>query len=142
MLAIKCWGNLRIFQFVSTMCQQKNCQRLRRSHCMSCRQWLHHTSAFCQELWFGFLLVGNTYSTNIILFTYNTLKLEKRQYFSQWSPCFCFSGCSCYNRRTYNPTVENPGAQNITACESQSMLTQTEWSLKIKKKVFKKNNRG
>ena len=29
---------------------KKNCQRLSRSDCVSCQQWLVHNSAFCQEL--------------------------------------------------------------------------------------------
>ena len=65
----------------------------------------------------GFLTVGTTYFTNIILFTCNTLKQET--YLPRWSPCFGFFGCFCYNRRTHNPMVEKPGAQNVTAYENQ-----------------------
>ena len=44
-LAIKCLGKFRIFQFALAMRKQKNCQI--RSDCISCQQWLQHTSAFC-----------------------------------------------------------------------------------------------
>ena len=44
---------------------------------------------------------------------------NRRQYFSQWLPCFGFFGWSYYNRITRNPMVEKPGAQNIIACENQ-----------------------
>ena len=60
MLAIKCQRGSRIFQFASTIHLQKNCQRLRRNLCILCWQWLEHTSAFCQGLWFrGYLFYLN-----------------------------------------------------------------------------------
>ena len=92
--AIKCQRKFRIFQFALATRWQKNCQRLTRNLCISNQQWLHHTSAFCQGPWFGFLTVDTTYSTNIILFTYNTLNgRNRREYFSHWSPCFGFFVC-------------------------------------------------
>ena len=112
-LAIKCRGKFRIFQFALAMHLQKNCQRLSRRNCTSCWQWFRHASAFCEELWFGFLTVGTTYSTNIIyclLITYLNGR-NRRQYFSRWSPCFSFFGRLCYNRRTHNPMVKKHGAQ-------------------------------
>ena len=80
----KCVGNkmLRQIQNFSIFLGSglaKDCQRLSRSHSISCRQWLRHTSAFSQELLFSFLTVETTYSTNIILFTSNTLKQEKQR---------------------------------------------------------------
>ena len=62
----------------------KNCQRLSRSDSMSCSQWLHHTWAFCLELWFGFLTVGATYSTRILycLLITHLNRRSRRQYFS------------------------------------------------------------
>ena len=119
-LAIKCWGKFRVFQFAIAISQQKSCQRLSRSACISCRQRLRHTSELCQELWFGILAIGTTYSTNNILFTYNTHKREKQKtIFIPMITLFSFFGCVCYNRRTHNPMVEKAGAQNITTCENQ-----------------------
>ena len=57
----------------------KKLPRLSAKLCISHRQWLLHTSAFCQGLWFGILTVDTTYSTYIMLFTYNTLKREKHR---------------------------------------------------------------
>ena len=61
------------------------------------------------------------------------------QYFSCWSPCFGFFVCPCYNRRTHYPTLEKPGAQNITACENQGKQCKLSdhWQLE-KKKHFEK----
>ena len=42
---------------------------------------------------------------------------NRREDLSCWSPCFGFFVCSCYNR-TYYPTLEKPGGQNVTACEN------------------------
>ena len=78
-LGVKCWGKFRVFQFALAICQQKYCQKLSRSDCISSWQQLQHTSEFCQELWFDFLAVGTTSSTNIILSTYNTLKRGKQK---------------------------------------------------------------
>ena len=50
------WGDFRTFQFVWTIHLQKNCWRLSRNLCVLCQQCLWHTSTFCQELWFGFLV--------------------------------------------------------------------------------------
>ena len=133
-MAVKCWGTFIVFQFALAMHQQKNCWRFSRSDCISCRQWLWHASAFCQQLWFGFLTVGTTYSTNIILFTYNGR--NRRQYFSQWSPCFGSFESPCYNRRTHNSMVEKPGDQNITACENQGKQCELSGHWKHKKTLF------
>ena len=107
---------------------KKNWQMLSRNLCISRWQWLRHASAFCQGLWFVFWTVDTTYFTNIILFTYTVTHLNgrnRRQYLSLWSPCFGFCGCLCYNRRTYYPTLEKPGAQNITPCENQ--VSHANW---------------
>ena len=77
--AIKCRSKFRIFQFASAMCQQKkNCRKLIRNLCISCRQWLRRTSACYEGLWF-FLTADTTYSAYIILFTYNTCKRVKQK---------------------------------------------------------------
>ena len=120
MLAIEFPGKFRTFLFASPMCQQKNRWRLSRNLCISRRQWLWHSSAFCQRLWFVFLTVDTTYFTGIILFTYNSLEQMKwRTIFLCRSPCSAFFVCPFYNRRTHFPTLENPGAQNKAACENQ-----------------------
>ena len=78
-VAIKCWGRFRIFQLALAMHQQKICQRLSGNLCKWPCQWLRHTLAFCQGLWFGFLTVDTTYLIYIILFTCNTFKWEKQK---------------------------------------------------------------
>ena len=58
----------------------KNLPKFSRTLCISRQQWLRHKSTIYQgHWWFGFLTVDITYSTNIILFTYNTLKREKQK---------------------------------------------------------------
>ena len=78
-LAIKCWRNFWIFHFASTICRQKNCQRLNRNLCILRQQWLWYTLAFCQGLWLGFSVVETTCSTKIISFTYNILERVKQK---------------------------------------------------------------
>ena len=64
---------------------------------------------------------------------------NRRLYFSRWRPCFGFSVCPCYNRRTrYYPTLEKPAAQNITACESQGKQRELSDHWKLKKRFFQK----
>ena len=117
--AIKCQSKFRIFQFALAMRWQKNCRRFNINYCLSCLQWLWHTSAFCQGLWFSFLTVDTTYSTYAMLFILITHLngRNRRQYFSHWSPYF-FCVCSCYNRRKCYPMLEKLGAQNIIPCEN------------------------
>ena len=43
--------------------KKKKCRRLSRNLCTLHWQWLRHTSAFCQGLWFVFLTVETTCST-------------------------------------------------------------------------------
>ena len=64
---------------------------------------------------------------------------NRKQYFSRWSPCFGFFVCPCYNRRKH-PTLEKPGAQNITAYENQGKQCELSdhWKPKQKKVVFEK----
>ena len=86
----KCLGKFTNFQFALAMHRKKICQKLSRNFCISCQQWLWHTSAFCQEL-FVFFTVHTTYSTYIILFTCNTLKHEKQKtIFLSLVTLFCF----------------------------------------------------
>ena len=87
----KCRSQFTNFQFALTIHWKKICQKLSRNLCISCQQWLRHTSAFCQELWFVFFTVDTTYSTYITLFTYNTLKHEKQKtIFLPLITLFCF----------------------------------------------------
>ena len=53
-----------------------------------------------------------------LLITHLTRR-NRREHLSCWSPRFGFFVCPCYNRRTYYPTLEKPGGQNITVCENQ-----------------------
>ena len=111
--AIKCLGNFRNFQFISEIHWQKNCQRFSRNLCMLYRQWLRHTLAFCRRLWFGFLIVEITCSTELYCLPITHLNSwNRRQYFCHWSPCFGFFVCSCYSRRTHHPMLEKCSAQN------------------------------
>ena len=48
--AIKCHGDLRIFQLAEAICRQKICQRLSRNLCISHRQWLWHIYLFFKQL--------------------------------------------------------------------------------------------
>ena len=61
-----------------------------------------------------------------------------RQYVSRWSPCFGFFVCPCYSRRTHYPTLENPGVQNIAACENQGKQRQLSDHWKSTKTLFLK----
>ena len=64
---------------------------------------------------------------------------NRKQYFSRWSPCFGFFVYPCYNRRKH-PTLEKPGAQNITEYENQGKQCELSdyWKPKEKKVVFEK----
>ena len=61
----------------------------------------------------------------------------RSHYFSWWSPCFGFLLCPCYNRRTHYPTLEEPGDQNIKACENQGKHCELSdhWKSKKQKKL-------
>ena len=58
--AIKCRGDFRNFQFASEIRRQKNCRRLSRNLCILRRLCRQHASAFCQGLWFSFLIDEST----------------------------------------------------------------------------------
>ena len=88
---------------------QKNCRRLSRNLRMLRRQWLRHTSAFCQGLWFVFLTVQTSCSTYVFMTHVNVW--NRRQYFFRWSPCFGFFMCPWYSKRTQYLKLEKSGAQ-------------------------------
>ena len=87
--------------------------------CIPRWQWLRHTLTFCLGLWFSFLAADTTYSTILycLLKKWDLKGRNRRQYFSCWSPSFGFFVCPYHNRRIHYPTLEKPGAQNITACK-------------------------
>ena len=88
MLAITCRGMFRIFLFASAMHQQKNCRKPSRNLCRSRRQWLLHTLAFCQGLWFNFC--NCWYYLFYLYYIVYLNRRNKRQYFPVLITLFWF----------------------------------------------------
>ena len=82
MSAIKCQGDLRIFQFALSTCWPKNCRKLNKS---LCKISFGVATTLCRGLWFGFLTVVATCSIK-----FHSLRIAHlngwngRQYFFCW----------------------------------------------------------
>ena len=92
-LAIKWWGSFKNFQFPSAIRWWKICQRLGRNpyyhYAVNCIllywQWLQHTSAFCQRLWFVFFNFWDyLFYLNYIIFITHLNGWNGRHYFFHW----------------------------------------------------------
>ena len=120
MLAIKC-RDFRMFQFapanmLAKKKKKKNCRRLSKNLCILRRQWLRHTSTFCQRLWFVFLMVRTILpKLHCLLITH--LNMKRKTIFFSLITLFWFL-------RVFLPLLENKlstarKTQNIAACRSQ-----------------------
>ena len=124
--AIKYRGKFRIFQFASAMRRQKiTAEDLAET-------FVYHDGKGCGIAWHfvkDYDLVLKQLILLILPISYRLLvtplnRRSRRQYLSRWSSCFGFFVCPCYNRRTHS-TLEKPGAQNITVCETK--VSNADW---------------
>ena len=137
--AIKYRGKFRIFQFASAMRRQKiTAEDLTET-------FVYHDGKGCGIAWHfvkDYDLVLKQLILLILPISYSLLvtplnRRSRRQYLSRWSSCFGFFVCPCYNRRTHS-TLEKPGAQNITVCETK--VSNADWvilKMKKSKRFFK-----
>ena len=127
MLAIKCWGDFRIFNLLRQYIGKKTAEDSSINLCILRQQWFWHTSSFFQWLWVNFLTDETTCSIAY---------LEHIR--------FGFFVYSCYSKRTHYPTLEKLSPQNIATCGNQSEFKQREFSdhWKSVKTFLKKINRG
>ena len=62
MLAIKCWGDFRIFNLLRQYIGKKTAEDSSINLCILLQQWFWHTSSFFQWLWVDFLTDETTCS--------------------------------------------------------------------------------
>ena len=115
--AIKCRGKFKNFQFALAMRRQKKLPKTQQKPLYNTSDMASAYLGSLPKTMIFFLTGDTTYATNIILFTYNTLKREKQK--TIFLPLITFIDHLFFVCLTHYPTLEKPGAQNITACENQ-----------------------
>ena len=102
-----CRGDFRIFQFVLAIHWQKRIIEFSRKPCILNRQWLRHTSPFCQELWFILSWLRILVRPKLYRLLITHLNRWKRgQYFSRWLSCLGFFVCLCFGKRIHWPMLK------------------------------------
>ena len=141
--AIKAKANSELFS-LPQQCVGKNCRRLSWSLCISRQQWLRHTSAFCQGLWFSFLTADTTYPTYIILFTETGRKREKQKFPVSCFPLITLFWFLCVSLLSQENPLFNTRKTWCSKYNSVwTKVSNTNWVITENKKniVFEKNNR-